>query len=114
MARKVEVDGNDYYVIRETDIIGNKVRARVVKNKVAPPFKKAELEILYKSGISKEGGIIDLGVELDILTKNGSFYSFGEKKIGQGREAVRKFLVENETIRDSIEKDIIKSFNISE
>ena len=96
------------------DIIGNRVRARVVKNKVAPPFKKAELEILYNSGISKEGGIIDLGVELGILTKNGSFYSFGEKKIGQGREAVRKFLVENDTIRDSIEKDIIKSFKISE
>ena len=86
----------------------------MVKNKVAPPFKKAELEILYNSGISKEGGIIDLGVELGILTKSGSFYSFGEKKIGQGREAVRKFLVENDNIRDSIEKDIIKSFNISE
>lgn len=95
------------------DIIGNRIRARVVKNKVAPPFKKAEMEILYSSGISKEGGIIDLGVELGILRKSGSFYSFGKQKIGQGREAVRNFLVDNTEIRDSIELGIKESLNIS-
>ena len=85
------------------DIIGNRVRARVVKNKVAPPFRKAEIEILFGSGISKEGSLLDLGVEIDIVKKSGSFYSYGETRLGQGREASRKFLIANTDIRDEIE-----------
>lgn len=88
------------------DIIGNRVRARVVKNKVAPPFRKAELEILFKEGISKEGALLDLGVEMGILKKSGSFFSYGETRLGQGRESARRFLKENSDIRDDIESQI--------
>jgi recombination protein RecA len=85
------------------DIIGNRIRARVVKNKVAPPFRKAELEIMFDSGISKEGSLLDLGVEDGIVKKSGSFYSYGETRLGQGREVSRKFLKTNTDIRDQIE-----------
>ena len=88
------------------DIIGNRVRARVVKNKVAPPFRKAELEILFNAGISKEGNILDLGVEAGIVKKSGSFYSYGDIRLGQGREASRIFLKTNSDIRDEIEAAI--------
>lgn len=88
------------------DIIGNRIRARVVKNKVAPPFRKAEMEILFDSGISKEGSLLDLGVEEGIVKKSGSFYSYGETRLGQGREASRKFLKSNTNIRDQIEATI--------
>jgi recombination protein RecA len=88
------------------DIIGNRIRARVVKNKVAPPFRKAELEIMFDSGISKEGSLLDLGVEDGIVKKSGSFYSYGETRLGQGREVSRKFLKTNTDIRDQIEATI--------
>jgi recombination protein RecA len=92
------------------EIIGNRVRARVVKNKVAPPFRVAELEILFKEGISKEGGILDLGNELGILKKSGSFFSFGDTRLGQGREAAREFLKSNTEIRDQVEQAIRANF----
>jgi len=85
------------------DLIGNKVRVRVVKNKVAPPFKKTELEILYNEGISKEAELLDIGVIKNIVEKNGSFYSFEGERLGQGRESVRKFLKNNPEISDKIE-----------
>jgi recombination protein RecA len=88
------------------DIIGNRIRARVVKNKVAPPFRKAEIEILFNSGISKEGSLLDLGVERGIVKKSGSFYSYGDTRLGQGREASRRFLGANTDIRDQIEARI--------
>tara|TARA_B100000700_G_scaffold76889_1_gene86249 strand:+ start:1423 stop:2478 length:1056 start_codon:yes stop_codon:yes gene_type:complete len=88
------------------DIIGNRVRARVVKNKVAPPFQKAEMEILFNSGISKEGSLLDMGVDLGIIKKSGSFYSYGETRLGQGREASRKFLEDNTETRNYIEMNI--------
>jgi recombination protein RecA len=88
------------------DIIGNRIRARVVKNKVAPPFRKAEMEIMFDSGISKEGSLLDLGVEAGIVKKSGSFYSYDETRLGQGREASRKFLKTNTDIRDQIEATI--------
>ena len=88
------------------DIIGNRVRARVVKNKVAPPFRKVELEILFKEGISKEGGLLDLGVEMNIIKKSGSFFSYGETRLGQGREAARVFLRENIDFRSQLEAEI--------
>lgn len=89
------------------ELIGNKVRARVVKNKVAPPFKKAEIEILYNEGISKEAELIDIGVIKNIIEKSGSFYSFEGERLGQGRESVRKFMKNNEEITKKIENLIL-------
>ena len=88
------------------EMIGNRIRARVVKNKVAAPFKTAELEILFDQGISKEGALLDLGVEEGILKKSGSFFSFGQIRLGQGREASRQFLMSNTDTRDEIEQAI--------
>ena len=90
----------------DTDVIGNKTRVKVVKNKVAPPFKKAEFDIMYGEGISKIGEIIDLGAEYDIINKSGSWYSYGETKLGQGREAVKKLLKDNTELADEIEAKI--------
>ncbi|MFP6594370.1 MAG: recombinase RecA [Dehalococcoidia bacterium] len=89
-----------------TEIIGNRVRARVVKNKVAAPFRVAELEFLFKEGISKEGALLDLGVEHGILKKSGSFFSYGDTRLGQGREAARTFLKREVAIRDEIDAGI--------
>ena len=86
-----------------TEIIGNRTRVRVVKNKVAPPFKSAEFDIMYNEGISKVGDLLDLGVELEIITKRGSFYSYGEQRLGQGRENTKVFLSENPQLVDEIE-----------
>lgn len=88
---------------RGQEIIGSRVRARVVKNKVAPPFKLAEFDIMFNEGISKEGDLIEMGEESGVIKKRGSFYSFGETKLGQGREAVKVFLKENESIANEIE-----------
>ena len=90
----------------DTDVVGNKTRVKVVKNKVAPPFKKAEFDIMYGEGISKIGEIIDLGAEFDIINKSGSWYSYGETKLGQGREAVKKLLKDNTELADEIEAKI--------
>ncbi len=86
------------------DIIGNRVRARVVKNKVAAPFRTAEIEIMFNEGISGEGALLDMGVERGVLKKNGAFFSFGDMRLGQGREAAREFLKKNTDVRDNIEK----------
>jgi recombination protein RecA len=86
-----------------TDVIGNRTRVTVKKNKVAPPFKVAEFDIMYNEGISTMGDLIDLGVSMDIIDKRGSFYNFGELRLGQGRENAKTFLDENETIADEIE-----------
>jgi recombination protein RecA len=84
------------------ETIGNRVRVRVVKNKLAPPFKDAEFDIYYGQGISREGELLDFGSELGILEKSGTWYSYGETRLGQGRENARKFLVENEDIQKEI------------
>jgi len=91
-----------------TDAIGNRVRAKIVKNKVAPPFKTAEFEIMFlpPRGISCESDIVDLGVEYGILSKNGAFYSFGEMRIGQGRENAKQFLRDNPDVAAQIEGDV--------
>jgi len=91
-----------------TDAIGNRVRAKIVKNKVAPPFKTAEFEIMFlpPRGISRESDIVDLGVEYGILSKNGAFYSFGEMRIGQGRENAKQFLRDNPDVAAQIEGDV--------
>ena len=92
-----------------TELIGNRIRARIVKNKVAPPFKKAEIDILFSEGISKEGSLLDLGVEKNIITKSGSFYSYEQTKLGHGREASRTFLKDNIEISQKIDQQIRQS-----
>lgn len=87
-------------------VSGNRTRVKVVKNKVAPPFRQAEFDIIYGDGISKVGEIIDIGVELNILTKSGSWYSYGTNKIGQGRDAVKGFLNDNPEFATEIEGKI--------
>lgn len=84
------------------DIVGNKTRIKVVKNKVAPPFKQAEVDIMYGEGISREGEILDMGSDLDIVQKSGAWYSYNEERLGQGRENAKQFLKENTDIRNQI------------
>lgn len=88
------------------DVIGNRVRVRVKKNKVAPPFKVAEFDIMFDHGISKEGSMLDVGVESGIIEKRGSYYSFGDTRLGQGRENAKAFLIENQDICAEIESQI--------
>jgi recombination protein RecA len=88
------------------EVIGNQTRVKVVKNKVAPPFRQVEFDIMYGEGISKTGEIIDLGVKAEVVEKSGSWYSYGDERIGQGRENVRKFLLENPEMANEIERKI--------
>lgn len=88
------------------DIVGNKTKIKVVKNKVAPPFRVAEVDIMYGEGISREGEMIDIGSELDIVQKSGSWYSFNDERVGQGRENAKLFLKENPEIRKEIQTQI--------
>lgn len=88
------------------EILGNRVKVKVVKNKVAPPFRKAEFDIMYGEGISKVGEIIDLGVELNVLKKSGSWFSYGETRLGQGRDAVKNMIADNPELMDELEQKI--------
>ena len=89
-----------------TDAIGNRVRAKVVKNKVAPPFRTAEFDIMFDHGISKEGNLLDIGVELGLLTKSGAFFSYDDTRLGQGRESAKQYLRANPELAQEIEKRI--------
>ncbi|MGA1840378.1 MAG: recombinase RecA [bacterium] len=91
--------------------IGNRVQAKVVKNKVAPPFKNAEFDIMYGEGISREGNLLDVGVDMGIIQKLGTWFSFGEERLGQGRENARIFLKEHPDIADQIEQKIKEEIN---
>ncbi|MBU4311828.1 MAG: recombinase RecA [Candidatus Omnitrophica bacterium] len=91
------------------NVIGTRVRAKVVKNKVAPPFKKAEFEIMHDEGISRSGNILDLGIESGVLAKSGAWLTYGDEKIGQGRESAREFLRSNAKVTNEIEKQIRES-----
>ncbi len=93
------------------EIIGNRTRAKVVKNKVAPPFREAEFDIMYGEGIAHDGELVDLGVRLELLQKSGSWFSMGETRIGQGRDAAKKYLQENPEIAEKLEADIRKNFD---
>jgi recombination protein RecA len=93
---------------------GNRTRVKVVKNKVAPPFRMAEFDIIYGSGISKEGDILDLGVELDIVEKSGAWFSFNEERIGQGRENVRRFLAEHPDVMKNISDRVKAKLGLGE
>lgn len=88
------------------DAIGNRVKVKVVKNKVAPPFRQAEFDLLFGEGISREGGLLDMGVEMNVVRKSGAFFSFGDTRLGQGRENARVFLRENPAIANTIEEQI--------
>ena len=95
------------------DVIGNRTRIKVVKNKMAPPFKEAELDILYNEGISKEGDLIDLGVQTAVVEKSGAWYSYNSERIGQGREAARLYLKEHGDTASTIEQKIFNHFGIN-
>lgn len=94
------------------DMVGNKTKIKVVKNKVAPPFRTAEVDIMYGEGISKEGEIIDMGSELDIVQKSGSWYSYNDERLGQGRENAKLFLKENPEIRLDIQQKIREHYGL--
>jgi recombination protein RecA len=96
------------------EVVGNRIKVKVVKNKVAPPFRKAEFDIMYGEGISKVGEIIDLGVELNILKKSGSWFSYGETRLGQGRDSVKNMIADNPELMDELEikiKDALSKTN---
>jgi recombination protein RecA len=95
-------------------VIGNRTRVKVVKNKVAPPFRLAEFDIMYGLGISKAGELIDLGVEHDILTKSGSWFSYGETRLGQGRDTVKQLFIDNPELADEVEAKIKAALSDSE
>ncbi|WP_163150357.1 recombinase RecA [Anoxybacillus sp. MB8] len=95
------------------DMVGNKTKIKVVKNKVAPPFKTADVDIMYGEGISKEGEIIDMGAELDIIQKSGAWYSYKDERLGQGRENAKQFLKENPHIMEEIAREIRQHYGIT-
>ena len=94
-----------------SEVVGSRTRAKVVKNKVAPPFREAEFDIMYGEGIAHEGELIDLGVKLDLVQKAGSWFSMGETRIGQGRDAAKKYLQENPEVAEKLEADIRANFD---
>jgi len=95
-----------------TEIIGSRTRVKVVKNKVAPPFKQADFDIMYGTGISREGSLLDLAIEMNIITKSGAWYSYGEERLGQGRENVKEYLKEHADIAAEIERKIRQALNV--
>ncbi|VAW22623.1 RecA protein [hydrothermal vent metagenome] len=106
----VRVDIRKIGQIKDGDeVTGNHVRAKVVKNKIAPPFRKAEFDIIFGEGISKSGEILDLGVQCDIIKKSGSWFSYGDSKLGQGRESVRRLIQDNPELAQELEAKILES-----
>jgi len=103
----VRVDIRRSSQIKDGDsVIGNRTKVKVVKNKVAPPFKTAEFDIMYGMGISKTGEILDIGVDLDIIKKSGSWFSYGETRLGQGRDSVKQIIADNQELQDELENKI--------
>ena len=95
---------------QDGEVIGNRARVKIIKNKVAPPFREAEFDIVYGKGISKEGNILDMAVNLDIIEKSGSWFSYNGEKIGQGRENAKKYLKDNLEIMEQVEKRVRDNF----
>ena len=109
----MRVDIRRIQAIKDGDrVVGSRTRAKIVKNKVAAPFREAEFDILYGEGISREGDLIDLGVETGVLEKSGTWLSYGGERMGQGRENARVFLKENKDIRDKLENALRKKMEI--
>ncbi|WP_434576992.1 recombinase RecA [Thermoanaerobacterium thermosaccharolyticum] len=98
---------------QDSNIVGSRTRIKVVKNKVAPPFKQAEVDIMYGEGISKEGSLLDIGTNIEIIEKSGAWYSYGDIKLGQGRENAKQYLKEHKELADEIEKKIRENFNLT-
>ena len=92
--------------------MGNRTRVKVVKNKMAPPFKQAEFDILYGTGISREGSLIDFGVEHDIVKKSGAWYTYDGDQLGQGKENARKYLIQNAETANEIERKILSALGV--
>ncbi len=108
----VRIDIRRIGQLKEGDEIkGNRTKVKIVKNKLAPPFKKAEFDIMYGEGISRTGELIDLGVDLELIKKSGSWFSYAETKLGQGRDAVKKLMLDNPELAEEIETKIIEAFN---
>ena len=97
---------------QQGEVIGNRTRIKVVKNKIAPPFKEAEFDIMFGKGISKEGDILDIASDIDIINKSGAWYAYNGEKIGQGRENAKKYLAENKELYNEIEKKVRDHFNL--
>ena len=106
----VRIDIRKSTQLKDTEggVLGNKTRVKIVKNKVAPPFKTAEFDIMYGEGISKTGEILDIGVELDIIEKSGSWFSYGGSKLGQGRDSVKSILKDNPELMEELEQKILE------
>ena len=94
------------------EVVGNRVKAKVVKNKVAPPFRQAEFDLMYGEGISKEGCIVDMAVECGVAKKSGAWYTYGEERLGQGREAAKTTLKDNPDLRDELEAKIREAYEL--
>ena len=110
----VRIDIRKIATLKQSDEqIGNRVKAKVIKNKVAPPFRQAEFDIMFGEGISKEGELIDYGVKLDIIDKSGAWFSYGESKLGQGKENVKKRFKEDTKLRDEIEAKVKEALGIT-
>src|SRR5699024_4856419 len=95
------------------EMVGNRTRIKVVKNKIAPPFKEAEFDIMFGEGISKEGDVLDLAADLGIVNKSGAWYAYDNAKIGQGRENAKKYLKENPAVREEIEKKVREHYGLA-
>jgi recombination protein RecA len=95
-----------------SDTVGNQTRVKIVKNKVAPPFKTVEFDVMYGEGISKEGSLLDIGIEQGVIQKSGAWFAYGEERIGQGRENAKQFLKENEEVRERILSDVYEKLGL--
>jgi recombination protein RecA len=110
----VRLDVRKLDVIKQGDtMLGSRTRVKVVKNKVAPPFKQCEFDIMYGQGISKVGELVDIGANLDIIKKSGAWYSYNEERLGQGRENVKQFFMENPELMNEVESKVREYFNIN-
>jgi recombination protein RecA len=104
----VRLDVRRIGTIKEGDkTVGNRTRARVVKNKIAPPFRTAEFDIMFENGISYEGDLLDLGAESDVIQRAGAWFNYGQLRLGQGREKARQFLVENKDLCEEVKNKIL-------
>src|SRR5947209_366247 len=114
----VRLDVRRIHSIKQgSDVVANRVRVKVVKNKVAPPFKQVEFDLMYSEGISREGGLLDVGLEMGIVEKSGAWFNFGSTRLGQGRENAKEFLRQNTDVRAEIDRQIresVEAFQIEE